>query len=258
MRVLLVDDIFEARDDLKYSLAHYPDVVVVADVDTTDTAWGLIEQGGIDVVFLDIRFDNMPDGDRAGFDLAVSINQLHTPPLVVFFTAFPEFALEAFRFFPFSFLPRPYSGQQLEEVLSKLRLVLANRLHTPPAHKSVLVFQHKIKDQDGSNILCTEFVMPHDIVFIKKNPLEATLKVRLSNGKTLNGVVMTLAFLETQLHEHGLIRVHNSSIAAIRHISGLKKFTHNETYKISFKTDPEELSVGPVYLSALLAALSAQ
>ena len=114
MRVLLVDDIFEARDDLKYSLAHYPDVVVVADVDTTDAAWGLIEQGGIDVVFLDIRFDNMPDGDRAGFDLAVSINQLHTPPLVVFFTAFPEFALEAFRFFPFSFLPRPYSGQQLE------------------------------------------------------------------------------------------------------------------------------------------------
>lgn len=259
MRVIIVDDLIEARDELKYLLSKYADVEVIAEAETPDAAWDTIQEENVDVVFLDIIFDNITDGERAGFDLAKLINQLENPPYIVFFTTHSEYALEAFSYFPLSFLPKPFDDKELREVLTRLRQLLEYRLKHPRPRNSIIEIDHRMLDKSGNNIRCTEFVSVHDIIFIKTNLQENTVRVRLTTGKTLNNVNRTLKSFYTQLQPYGLhIRVHNSSIAAIKHISGINNSPNNDTHKLTFKFDTEELSVGSVFLRDLLTALREQ
>lgn len=255
MRVVIVDDVFEARDELKYYLSKHLFVDVVADENNIETAWSIIQENDVDVVFLDIQFGNI----LAGYDLARLINQLDNPPFIVFITGHSDKALEAYNFFPFSFLTKPFNAQELDRILKQLQKELEKRINHLVPNKSVIEFEHKMKDKHGHNIICTEFVQVADIVFIKTNQIEPTVNVRLATEKTLNGVRRALRSLDAQLTPYGLhIQISRDSIVAIKHISGIKHYPHNDTNKVCFKHDAEELSIGPSFIKKLLLTLREQ
>jgi two-component system response regulator LytT len=259
MRVVIVDDVFEARDELSYLLSKHLFVEVLAGENNPETAWAVIQENDVDVVFLDIRFDNIPEGEEAGFDLARLINQLDDPPFIVFISAYSEKALEAYNFFPFSFLPKPFDAKELDRILKQLLKELDYRLINPKPKKKLIEFEHKIKDKDGQSIICTEFVQVSDIVYIKTNQMEASVKIKLATGKTLNGVKRTLKSLLAQLMPYGLhIQISRDCIVAIKPISGIKHLPHNDTNKVCFKQDADELSIGPIFLKNLLLTLREQ
>ena len=90
LSVLAVDDEEPALDELRYLLRSSPHVSGLSLAQSATEALMRLQEGGIDVVLLDIR---MPGLD--GMDLARVLARFSAPPAVIFVTAHEAHALEA-------------------------------------------------------------------------------------------------------------------------------------------------------------------
>lgn len=112
MRALIVDDERLARKELINLLSNHDKVEVVGEALNVDDAKEKIDQLQPDVIFLDIQ---MPE--KTGFDL---LEELDHVPLVVFTTAYDEFAIQAFQVNALDYLLKPVEPARLAETLGKL------------------------------------------------------------------------------------------------------------------------------------------
>jgi DNA-binding LytR/AlgR family response regulator len=121
MHVVIVEDRFMARDELKYLLSLHQDVTVIGEFENTETAWPLIVSGKVDGVFLDINIATEP-GD-AGIDLAYRIcrSSLEKQPWIVFTTGDEGYALLARNFTPYGYIVKPLDDAKISPVLERIR-----------------------------------------------------------------------------------------------------------------------------------------
>jgi two-component system LytT family response regulator len=112
MRALIVDDERLARKELMKLLEEHPIVEVIGEAVNADEAFQMINELNPDLLFLDIQ---MPD--KTGFQL---LEMLDSVPLVVFTTAYDEFALKAFEVNALDYLLKPIQAERLAETVSKL------------------------------------------------------------------------------------------------------------------------------------------
>ncbi len=112
MKALIVDDERLARKELVKLLEEHPSIEVVGEAMNADEADKLIEEHNPDLLFLDIQ---MPG--RTGFQL---LEALDSAPLVVFTTAYDEFALKAFEVNALDYLLKPITAERLSEAVSKV------------------------------------------------------------------------------------------------------------------------------------------
>jgi two-component system LytT family response regulator len=116
MNALLVDDERLARRELRRLLAAHADVTIVGEAVDADDAVTRLAEPSIDLVFLDIQ---MPGG--SGFDVLARMDRV---PLVVFTTAFDEYAVRAFEVNALDYLLKPVRPERLAAVLDKARAAL--------------------------------------------------------------------------------------------------------------------------------------
>jgi two-component system, LytTR family, response regulator len=112
MRALIVDDERLARKELMKLLEEHPMIEVVGEAMNADEAAQMINDLNPDLLFLDIQ---MPG--KTGFQL---LEMLDSVPLVVFTTAYDEFALKAFEVNALDYLLKPIQPERLSETVSKL------------------------------------------------------------------------------------------------------------------------------------------
>ncbi|GGX08546.1 LytR/AlgR family response regulator transcription factor [Undibacterium macrobrachii] len=124
MRVLIVDDERPARDKLRRLLAQESDILNISEARDGIEALDLIAAETPDVVFLDIQ---MPE--VSGIELAAS---LPTPaPLIVFVTAYDQYAIRAFDTNAIDYLLKPYDQRRLLRALERVReRMLAQKVTT--------------------------------------------------------------------------------------------------------------------------------
>ena len=128
MRILIVDDERPARDKLRRLLAQEADVTELAEARDGVEAMEQIAAFKPDVAFLDIQ---MPE--VSGIELAASLPA--PAPLIVFATAFDQYAINAFDANAIDYLLKPYDQARLQRALERVR----QRLHAPqstPAYDS--------------------------------------------------------------------------------------------------------------------------
>ncbi|WP_296046046.1 LytTR family DNA-binding domain-containing protein [uncultured Alteromonas sp.] len=111
MRVVIVEDSRLARLELCEQLSQLPDVTLVGQADTVESARGMINELQPDLILLDI---DLPGGN--GFDL---LEQLEVLPLVVFTTAYDEFAVRSFEVDALDYLLKPITLPRLTKALTK-------------------------------------------------------------------------------------------------------------------------------------------
>ncbi|MBZ2208243.1 LytR/AlgR family response regulator transcription factor [Massilia soli] len=114
MRVLIVDDERPARDKLQRMLELEPDITAIEracdGVDALEQCAAFLP----DVAFLDIQ---MPE--VSGIELAASLPA--PAPLVVFVTAYDQYALQAFDANAIDYLLKPYDQDRLQRTLARVR-----------------------------------------------------------------------------------------------------------------------------------------
>jgi two-component system, LytTR family, response regulator len=112
MKALIVDDERLARKELMTLLEEHPSIEVVGEAMNADEAVNMVNDLNPDLLFLDIQ---MPG--KTGFQL---LEMLDSVPLVVFTTAYDEFALKAFEVNALDYLLKPIQPERLAETVAKL------------------------------------------------------------------------------------------------------------------------------------------
>lgn len=113
-RAVVVEDSTLAREGLIDMLREFPQITIVGDAEHPDSAALLVEQEHPDLLFLDIH---MPG--QSGFDL---LSQIDYDPLVIFTTAYSEYAIRSFEFQTVDYLLKPITPVRLSQAISKLEL----------------------------------------------------------------------------------------------------------------------------------------
>lgn len=121
IKTILIDDEPEARDVLATLLEAFPAVEVVAIADNADSGLAQILKHHPDLVFIDIK---MPR--KTGFDLAADLRNLNLNPVVVFVTAYDEYAIRAFKFAAFDYLLKPVDPGALAETIKRFSVMHSN------------------------------------------------------------------------------------------------------------------------------------
>lgn len=113
MKALIIDDERLARKELMKLLEEHPAIEVAGEAANADEAEKMIEELNPDLLFLDIQ---MPG--RTGFQL---LESLETVPMVVFTTAYDEFAIKAFEVNALDYLLKPIQPERLAEAVRKIQ-----------------------------------------------------------------------------------------------------------------------------------------
>jgi two-component system, LytTR family, response regulator len=115
LRALVVDDEEFARKNLTMMIEEFcPEIEVIGQASRKEQAKAIIESSNPDVVFLDIR---MPSGAE-GFELLDEIQNKNF--LVVFVTAFKDYAIRAFNASAVYYLLKPIDVDELKLAVNKL------------------------------------------------------------------------------------------------------------------------------------------
>ncbi len=115
MRVLIVDDERRARERLAYLLANVAGVEVIGEAADGVAALESIEALRPDAVFLDIQMPGL-----SGFEVLSEL-PAGRMPLVVFVTAYDQYALQAFDVSAVDYLMKPVEEDRLARAVAKLR-----------------------------------------------------------------------------------------------------------------------------------------
>lgn len=111
MRTLIVDDEVLARERLKRYLANIESVEVIGEAEDGLQALDMIEARSPELVLLDIQ---MPGLDGFGV-----VEELLDPPVIVFVTAYDQYAIRAFEVHALDYLLKPFSRQRLAKAIHR-------------------------------------------------------------------------------------------------------------------------------------------
>lgn len=121
LRTIIVDDEALARRGLRHRLTGIDDVDIVAEARNGREALQLIENERPDLIFLDIQ---MPGMD--GFDVLRALEP-ERMPVIIFVTAFDDYAIQAFEAHALDYLLKPIDEQRLGDALDRARDFLERR-----------------------------------------------------------------------------------------------------------------------------------
>jgi len=112
-QTIIIDDEQPARLRLRRLLSNYKEKInIVAEADCGQQAIELIEAHQPDVIFLDIQ---MPD--MTGFEVLAALTY---QPLVIFTTAYEQYAIKAFENYSIDYLVKPFGAARFEKAIQKL------------------------------------------------------------------------------------------------------------------------------------------
>ncbi len=133
LSTIIVDDEPLARKGLAIRLRAHDDINVIEQCCNGREAIEAIRAYQVDLMFLDIQMPGLN-----GFEVIESIiDQGLTMPVVVFVTAFDQYALKAFEVHALDYLMKPADEERLAQTIEKIQLYFKNTANS--AHKSKLV-----------------------------------------------------------------------------------------------------------------------
>jgi len=211
LKTVLCDDELPALELMSSMLIETGDVDLVAACQSVREALDVINRGGIDLIVFDIE---MPE--LSGVD-AYSKITVEPRPLVIFATAHPEYAVEAFGIDAIDYILKPLDAERVKKSVEKAarlrRLVLERAGGAPLAASQSppddLAGVLKIKDAGKF------YFMPHkDIIWVEAAGDYSILHMA---GKDIT-IRVTIKMLETELPLALFARVHRSAIISKAHI----------------------------------------
>jgi two-component system LytT family response regulator len=223
IRTLVADDEPIARARVVSLLRAETDIELVRECATGEEAREAIEQGNLDLLFLDIQ---MPE--ITGIELARTI-QTHGEPAVVFVTAYDQYALRAFEVHALDYLLKPFSSDRFRAALGHAREHLAKRRATADAPAAVQAAPD-LQTNGRRNRLMVKaagrihFVRTGDIDWCEA----AGNYVRMHVGHQEHLVRDTMSHLESQLDGQQFMRIHRSTIVNVDRIQEMQSSFNGE------------------------------
>lgn len=208
IKCIIIDDEFPARILLQEFIDKVPNLELTGSFKSALDALPVIQAGNTDLIFLDIQ---MPD--ITGIDF---IKTLPSRPLVIFTTAYSEFAIESYQLDALDYLLKPFSFDRFMQAVNKavsrlqaIPLPAPDALLTKDEAKDYILIKadHKIHRLKYKQIIYIEGLREYVTFFCENNEKIVTLE--------------SLRNLEQTLPEHLFMRIHKSYIIQIDKIKAL-------------------------------------
>ena len=135
LRTVIVDDEKPAREKLSILLAPESDVKVVAECENGSSAIAALKENRPDLLLLDI---SLPDMDGFAVLKALPAQEL---PVVIFTTAYDQYAIRAFEAHALDYLLKPFDHQRLREALHRARLAVRTQTERVLTNKLLTILQ---------------------------------------------------------------------------------------------------------------------
>ncbi len=222
--VMIVDDEPLARHGLRAVLSGVPDLSIIAEASDGEEALSSVMEHRPDVLFLDIQ---MPEMD--GFDLLGSLPP-DAMPLVVFVTAYDEFAVKAFDTRALDYILKPFDAERIHTALHRIREMLLLKEQAEYSRKIEEIvrtlrpgrkFLERVMVRNGGKI---HFVPVGDILWCEA----AADYLQLHTVSGVHTIRMTIGAFEDDLDPAQFIRIHRSTIVRLGAIRELRPGTHGD------------------------------
>ena len=224
MKLLIVDDEPLARSRLCRLIEQQEGYEVVAEAENGQQALeSLCYQP--DIILMDIR---MPVMD--GLTAARSIADSEDPPVLIFCTAYGDYALEAFEANAVDYLLKPVSREKLKQSLEKARRL--NKLQLISLTENIGEQRSHISATTTRGV---ELVALEDVRYFRADLKYVTVFHR--EGELL--IDESLKELEQEFGQR-FVRVHRNALVAVAHIQGLEKTDEG------FRVKLENIAQGPL------------
>jgi two-component system LytT family response regulator len=224
IRAAIVDDEPLARRRIRNLLAEAQDVEVIAECANGREAVVSLEETPPDLLFLDIQ---MPEID--GFDVlqAIGVGQV---PVVIFVTAYDQFALRAFEAHALDYLLKPFDDERFGAALERAR----ERIRQQQKGDLDLRLQALLESVRGGRGYLRRLVVPsgHRSVFVRTEHIdwiEADRNyIRLHVGGRTHLLRENLSHIASVLDPTTFCRIHRSTIVNVDRIQSVESLVRGE------------------------------
>ncbi|MBV4358709.1 response regulator transcription factor [Parasegetibacter sp. MAH-26] len=175
MNCLIVDDEPIARSILENYLARLPELVLVNSCKNATEAYESMYAHSVDIIFLDIQMPTI-----TGIDFMRSLKKT---PMVVFTTAFPNFAVEGFELNAIDYLVKPITFERFCQAVQKLkdRYNESKKTNAPAETVDYLFIKHneKLLRIKHSNIHYIEAEKDFCSVYLDEKKILASMHLKM-------------------------------------------------------------------------------
>jgi two-component system, LytTR family, response regulator len=217
IRCIIVDDEPPAIDELAYILSRIEDVEVVASSNSASKAIKEIRTKKPDLVFLDIH---MPV--KSGFHVARMVSSFDRPPLIIFATAFDQYAVRAFDENAIDYVLKPFSEDRIRKGIERAKEVISTRGKAVTVRDLDRLMESMGKTNNSVIRISVEnkgrilLLDPDNIFFCKSE--EKKIIINTQNDKFNCQSVSTLKELETILMPYPFFRTHRAHLVNLSYI----------------------------------------
>jgi two-component system, LytTR family, response regulator len=216
-RAFLIDDEPLALRRLERMLRQDGRVEILGTATDPERASLEIELLAPDVLFLDIQMPGL-----TGFDL---LGRLDRHPLVIFTTAYDQYALRAFEHHSVDYLLKPVEQEQLDRALSKLERMMGGEAPRPEIRDLLRQITSALQPQQNGGPDRIPSRLGERVHFLDLAQIThffAEDKLTYAATADKNWVVdRTIAELEEKLSPARFVRVHRSTIVNLDYVDEL-------------------------------------
>jgi len=229
INVIIVDDEPLAQDVLETYIEKVPELKLVKKCSNALEANEALKSENIDLMFLDIQMPQL-----TGIDF---LKTLTKPPLVIFTTAYDNYAIEGFELNALDYLLKPISLERFMKAVNKA------------------MDQIDLQKKDAGEIEGEDYIFVkadkklvkinyNDILYIEG--LKDYVIIRMNASRVIT--LQTMKSLEEKLPQHMFKRIHRSYIINLNKINAIV----GNMVEVIEKNQPKHLPIGKNYRDELL------
>lgn len=215
IRCITIDDEPLALRQIESYISRVEGLELVAACSSAIEAQQLLEREAIDLMFVDV---NMPDLNGVDF-----VRGLEAAPMVIFTTAYSEYAIDGFRLDAVDYLLKPFAFADFERAVAKARSLVELQRFRQSAAAAPLAETASAERSNENDCISIKadykvsLVRYADIVYMES--IGEYVRLHLVNGTTIM-TLFRLKNMESALPSDRFMRVHRSYIVGLAHVTG--------------------------------------
>ena len=253
IKTIVIDDESFARKRIVKLLSAHLSFELIGQCKNGRDAYDMIIDKQPDVIFLDIEMPVM-----SGIELVEKLPK-RGRPLIVFVTAYNNYAIQAFNFFALDYLLKPFTEERFNNTIERIEHLIGDGIKNETAAQVNAFLQFLNSDGEISKSTRKRLPVPlgNKIYFIDIPEIQYVIasgnyvNVFVNNAKHV--LRETLSSFERKLERDEFVRIHKSFIINIEFIKEIKK-TSTGNYIICMSNN-KTFNVSKTYKSDLLKRL---
>ena len=230
MKCIAIDDEPLALRQISSYISKIPFLELVATFRSAVSAKEWFKENSVDLIFVDI---NMPDMTGVEF-----VQSLDVPAMVIFTTAYAEYAIEGFKLSAIDYLLKPFGLKDLSRAAEKAQSLyeLLQLQEQVKCEEVAINESEEVESANDDGVLSvhadrkTHLVKMSNIVYVES--AGEYVRLHLADGTKLV-TLFRLKNMEGELHHSQFMRVHRSYIINLSYVAGYTKgrvFLSNDDY----------------------------